>query len=581
MADRLDAVIARLGFRKRYFLFAVIICFCSVGGIAYFTTRTSTELVASSEVPSVTDSTSADRLPEGSEGTEDSELGAGGLDLPPDFVDEGDDEEDIESNSQVENQSGAETEADSRNNQSRASNETPESESQIPDRGATNPIDSVSSNDPLLSDLPVSSRTGPGQSFYVDCEAGSDQNSGASVDQAWQTIAKANDAALAPGQNLLFKSGCSWSGERLDAEWDGTLSRPVYISSYGTGSKPTIKNNLNAGVKVTGSFQVISDLNITFEDLDSFNLAGCAQPFGDHYGINLTQGAAHNVVMENTITKAAAGIHIASDSSSNLITNNVITDNGAMTRLGGDPALDLGAWGILLRSDNNEVSYNFLSNNVANCVSTSGVTHSNSIEIFEAKGNLIHHNVAINDRVFSELGSSASEIAANNTYEYNLHSSDIPDSRFITTRGEGSAFGPVNQTIARHNTVNLTGQGSIGISCGPGCDQGTLTVMGNILVAVEKTIFTSDEVNESRNLFWNPLGETIIQYRSVSEKYSAGEQVLSNSVVADPEFVNVAQNNFRVGNTSPAIGLAAGVAKQSSSDLEGRSSGNIAGAFGR
>ena len=66
---------------------------------------------------------------------------------------------------------------------------------------------------------------------------------------------------------------------------------------------------------------------------------------------------------------------------------------------------DLGAWGVNIIGNDNEVAYNLFSNNSAVCINGKGA--SNSVEIFAGSNNNIHDNNSFNDRVFSELGSSA------------------------------------------------------------------------------------------------------------------------------------------------------------------------------
>src|SRR5688500_17654230 len=70
--------------------------------------------------------------------------------------------------------------------------------------------------------------------YYVDCAGGNDGDSGTAPDEAWQSLARANNASLNPGDSLLFKRGCSWMGT-LKADWQGTAEQRITIGAYGNG----------------------------------------------------------------------------------------------------------------------------------------------------------------------------------------------------------------------------------------------------------------------------------------------------------------------------------------------------------
>ncbi|MEL7158117.1 MAG: hypothetical protein AAFN30_16180, partial [Actinomycetota bacterium] len=361
------------------------------------------------------------------------------------------------------------------------------------------------------------------------------------------------------------KRGCSWSGgQRIDAVWDGTAARPITIGAYGSGDRPRIVDGRNQGVKVTGSHLVIEDLHITFGVSATRSNTGCAQPFGDYYGVNFTGGAHHVRLTGSLMEKANAGVHLSAASSAITVQGNTLRNNNVMNVWGGDPAKDLGAWGVLVRGSDNDVSYNEFSNNRAVCANGAGRIHSNSVEIFEGSRNYIHHNRA-NDRVFSELGGSASKKAADNRFEFNLHRSTMVDARFITTRGGGSVWGPVYRTVVEHNTVNLTGSGSVAISCGEGCGSGILTLRGNILIGADKPLFADANFTEADNVYWHPGGQTRIQIAASNKLHAAGTSVLNGSIVADPQL----SSGQRPGSGGPAINRADSSQPRSGADLAG------------
>ena len=71
-----------------------------------------------------------------------------------------------------------------------------------------------------------------GTNYYLDAENGSDANDGLSADKAWKSIAKANETALQPGDSLLFRRGCTFSGI-LEISASGTQANRVTVDAYG------------------------------------------------------------------------------------------------------------------------------------------------------------------------------------------------------------------------------------------------------------------------------------------------------------------------------------------------------------
>ncbi len=393
--------------------------------------------------------------------------------------------------------------------------------------------------------LVASRAAGADTTYYVDCDAGDDSASGTGTGTAWRSLDRAGQESLGPGDTLRLKRGCTWSNERLDAGWSGTATAPILVASYDIGARPRIVGDTerNSAVRVTGTHLIIRGLDVSFVPVD---FDPCGQPLGTYYGVNLTDGASFNTLENSAISASTAGVHLAANSSDNIIRDNEMSGNNVMSVWGGNPALDLGAWGVLLRSDRNEISGNVFRDNKAVCVNALGRLHSNSVEIFEGRENSIHHNKSFGDRVFSELGGSAAERAADNWFAFNVHSSDAEDARFITTRGAlATDFGPVERTIAERNTIHLTGSGSVGVSCGQGCSAEILTLTSNIIWAEDKPVFADGLFNEAGNVYWSSDGGARLQIETIDSIFAAGAPVLNGSIVADPGFVNPANENFR------------------------------------
>lgn len=87
--------------------------------------------------------------------------------------------------------------------------------------------------------------------YYVDSVNGSDDNTGSSPENAFKTIAKVNSLTLQPGDSILFKAGCSWVGETLKPQGDGTEDAPITIGKYGGSGYPVIHANYVPGTSVS------------------------------------------------------------------------------------------------------------------------------------------------------------------------------------------------------------------------------------------------------------------------------------------------------------------------------------------
>jgi hypothetical protein len=78
-----------------------------------------------------------------------------------------------------------------------------------------------------------------GNEYFVNSQTGDDHNTGKSPVQAWMTLAKVNSVVFHPGDRILFKSGCSWTGQ-LWPKGSGTAEHPIVIDKYGDGGLPLI-----------------------------------------------------------------------------------------------------------------------------------------------------------------------------------------------------------------------------------------------------------------------------------------------------------------------------------------------------
>ncbi len=111
--------------------------------------------------------------------------------------------------------------------------------------------------------------------YYVDSVGGNDNNKGTTEASAWRSLAKVNSITFQPGDQILFKAGCSWTGS-LHPLGSGANGSPIKIGMYGTGNKPLLNGGGISAVIYFYNQQYweISNLEITNDDNFSVNSTG-------------------------------------------------------------------------------------------------------------------------------------------------------------------------------------------------------------------------------------------------------------------------------------------------------------------
>jgi parallel beta-helix repeat protein len=372
---------------------------------------------------------------------------------------------------------------------------------------------------------------GTGPNYYVDDVSGSDANSGTSEATALRSLDKASAITLSPGERLLFRRGGAWTGT-LKIEESGSGGQPVVIASYGSGPLPIIQGARDC-IALFGSGVVITQIQV--QDCWS--------------GVRIPDGAAFNRLEGNVMTGNVAGVLVSSGASDNVIAGNTFQDNNKMSVNTPGGYDDSGAFGVLLNGDRNEVAHNVITGS-----DTSSYDYGRdgaAVEVYGGQGNSIHHNVAVDNHAFSELGNQRTR---DNTFAYNLVRSSLPDSTFLVTRGGEDGYGPVLNTRLFNNTVVMTGAGSQGFVCHGGCNGGVLTMRNNIIQAVHKAGYADGAFDEDYNLYAGGITQ-----------FPLGP----NSNVGNPLFDNPAGGDFHLGVGSPAVD--SGVDSGYGSDIDGRS----------
>ncbi len=380
--------------------------------------------------------------------------------------------------------------------------------------------------------LPVAAS---GSTYYVDC-AGSDSRAGTSTDTAWKTLGKANAAPLAPGDSLLLRRGCSWTGP-LNASWRGTSSASITIGAYGSGAQPLIRD-AHENVAITGAYLVIRDLATTAAPTS--HDSSCQNwPLGYRVGFRFYSGANHVTVRDSTASGLYMGVMVNAGATDNRVYRNTLRDNDMR-----DPnvASDAGAVGVLLEGDRTEVSWNTISGSDA-CSPQYGRDGA-AVEIYGGRDNKIHHNIATQNNAFTELGNSRS---ANNTFAYNRITSTLTAANVLVTRGANDSHGPVTGTRFHSNTAYLTGSQSYAIQCTGGCSSSILSMRDNIIWADDRVGYADASFDERNNIYWRAGGSPKVYFA-----------ISSTSRLVNPGFVSSSDLHLKSG--SPAIDAGSGAA---------------------
>lgn len=384
-----------------------------------------------------------------------------------------------------------------------------------------------------------------GTTYFVS-DAGDDGNNGTSPDTAWKSLAKVSAAGLEPGDSVSFRRGDVWTGG-LSVSRSGNAKAAVTLNSYGSGTLPTFLTGDGGNcIKIDGDYIIVDGLRAEACGYAGFSISG-----------------DHNVIRNSAAAGNAAGIKVSQGSVFGRYLDNTLTDNNVMnantpgTDCGTDQALrcndDSGAFGILINGDDNEFSGNTITGSTAQSFDFS--YDGSAFEIFNGSRNNIHHNTAVDNNVFSEIGRSKGSAADGNTFRYNLIRStcgeNCSQATGLIARGPTSSFGPTNDTVFEHNTVWLDGWESQAIVCHGSCPSST-KIRGNILVAVRNALWIDGSGwIEEQNVLNGPT--SVMPHRSSST---------SPAGFVDPP------GDLRLTESSPAIDRAGdGV---SLADLDGQ-----------
>ena len=374
----------------------------------------------------------------------------------------------------------------------------------------------------LLANLNPQPLLAAGTNYYVDSVAGSDNNSGTSNASPWKTLTQVMSRHYSPGDTVNFKRGSSWTGLLLIQD-AGTQSNPITFRDYGSGARPTISN------PTTGAGKYVIHVQASWVVVQGF----LVKDSGDS-GIEVANGANHNIIQDNEATNTGAGVTVCGQF--NLITNNYAHDLHMIVNTLIPTNDDYGAFGFLIANSDNEVSYN----RCVNCRASSYDygTDGGVIEIYANGDNsYIHHNYGEASNGFLEVGGGSAQ-SVRVAYNVSNNNGD-----FACLHNGGTFASTINNFRIENNTItNTTETGSLLIPCmdAPLANAGQLLFRNNIVQSVE-AVFNQTTFTHSNNIFYMLSGATV------------GFSLVSTERVTNPLFAQGMPCPFHIQSSSPAV----------------------------
>lgn len=144
-----------------------------------------------------------------------------------------------------------------------------------------------------------------GETYYIDSVSGSDENSGTSPENAWQSIDRANQTALSAGDRILLKCGETFVG-MFNFKDSGTEAEPIVLSSYGEGEKPVIRASEGIYVMLIQNAANLIVENISFTAPDGYGMYIAAHSGFNVENITVRNCDFYDISPEDTSTSKAA-----------------------------------------------------------------------------------------------------------------------------------------------------------------------------------------------------------------------------------------------------------------------------------
>ena len=311
--------------------------------------------------------------------------------------------------------------------------------------------------------------------YYFDT-SGNDANSGLTPSTAKRTLAHATSLVLKPGDRILFQRGDTFKDSTFTIAESGTSVQPIIFSAYGTGTRPIFDGGgnfanghpLNPAPGPWPRKGVRDPIRLTGNHIIASNFIGQQSSWA---GIRIYGNDIEARQFE--VRWNVAGVEIEYGSQRARVHDFVTHDNAVMNVLtsGGDD--DSGAFGVSLHSDDARV-WRFTSYGHRHFSYDYGVDGA-AVEVYQGRGNRVHHFTARDDEAMTELGAPVGSTArtADNTFHHFLYYS-------LNYRGltgvniHGSGRGGVLRTKVHHGTIYLPASHTDSSSGGQGFVIGTI-----------------------------------------------------------------------------------------------------------
>lgn len=377
-----------------------------------------------------------------------------------------------------------------------------------------------------------------GTIYYVDSTAGDDNNSGTSQTAAWRSLDKvqaksASTTPFAAGDQILLKKGQQLSlTKTITLSGSGSLNFPIKLGAYGSGEMPIIAvDSVSAGFT---DGEVMLDFKDNYWTLEGIKITGSSKQLLT--GVRLT--GDNNTVTTADISQVAQAVIISGDSGTVISTRiSSIATSAKLTT----------ASGVVLIGNNASVVNNRFSNIPANVFGppASGIAISASVADSEISRNFFsstntalelqlnltgqkitttsfHHNVVLNSENLLKVTKPSASVTGQLTFsDFNLDNNTVVKSA-NTASGQPFSF-----------TANSDPTG--------------IKVRNNIFYYPSLAKWDDSKLYQRRN--------NLYYFLNFNQGPGSASYPLSSGEISgkNPQFVDMAKENFALQVTSPAI----------------------------
>lgn len=408
----------------------------------------------------------------------------------------------------------------------------------------------------------ISAKVAHAATYYVDCTAGNDANSGQSENQAWQSLQPVHVLNWQAGDTTLLKRGCSWdtgfkfgslsTNTGLVITQSGTASQPLTLAAYGSGAAPILYNSYSAlpyvrALGLNGNYINVNNLHITNTK---------------EHGINIENSSFINI---DSVEIDNTGFGINLIGSNNVISNSYIHD---LKMFVNDVAADndTGAVGVVIIGSNNTVRNTVFKRTAA--PSTDYGIDGGAVEFFgtgsytNSSNNVIAYNWIEDSDGVAEFGSTNNATMTNNSFRYNVL---VNNGKLLVTHlagGSTNFSANVSGTTFFNNTVyEDVSQWYLASSRSPGVliwfsgvpSASSLTLKNNIFITNGVPQFISHATPTHSHNLYNLTG--ILEWSLGTGELTSPAQIIS-----------AAAKDFHLLNDSPARNSGTDLGLQSDYD---------------